>query len=190
MSVLESFKQLKAEGTKIVVVTSHEYWSAKILNDTDINGILIGDDLNMVVHGHEDTLSCDVETIAMHTRAVKKGAKDKFLIAGMPFMANRKGLKESLDNVEILIKAGANALKIEGVDGLAYSEAEVFISEIEIVAELNVEFGEDYIGIYNKEDEVVYWHRDEWEEDSDVVFSIGNAILLATTNPKELLRIL
>ena len=81
MSVLESFKQLKAEGTKIVVVTSHEYWSAKILNDTDINGILIGDDLNMVVHGHEDTLSCDVETIAMHTRAVKKGAKDKFLIA-------------------------------------------------------------------------------------------------------------
>ena len=99
MSVLESFKQLKAEGTKIVVVTSHEYWSAKILNDTDINGILIGDDLNMVVHGHEDTLSCDVETIAMHTRAVKKGAKDKFLIAGMPFMANRKGLKESLDNV-------------------------------------------------------------------------------------------
>jgi 3-methyl-2-oxobutanoate hydroxymethyltransferase len=101
MSVLESFKQLKAEGTKIVVVTSHEYWSAKILNDTDINGILIG----------------DVETIAMHTRAVKKGAKDKFLIAGMPFMANRKGLKDSLDNVEILIKAGANALKIEGVDG-------------------------------------------------------------------------
>jgi len=117
MSVLESFKQLKAEGTKIVVVTSHEYWSAKILNDTNINGILIGDDLNMVVHGHEDTLSCDVETIAMHTRAVKKGAKDKFLIAGMPFMANRKGLKDSLDNVEILIKAGANALKIEGVDG-------------------------------------------------------------------------
>ena len=56
MSVLESFKQLKAEGTKIVVVTSHEYWSAKILNGTDINGILIGDDLNMVVHGHEDTL--------------------------------------------------------------------------------------------------------------------------------------
>jgi 3-methyl-2-oxobutanoate hydroxymethyltransferase len=46
MSVLEDFKKLKAEGTKIVVVTSHEYWSAKILNDTDVNGILIGDDLN------------------------------------------------------------------------------------------------------------------------------------------------
>ena len=49
MSVLENFKKLKAEGKKIVVVTSHEYWSAKILNDTDINGILIGDVHNMVV---------------------------------------------------------------------------------------------------------------------------------------------
>ena len=117
MSVLENFKNLKAEGKKIVVVTSYEYWSAKILNETDINGILIGDDSAMVIHGHEDTMNSDVETIAMHTKAVKKGAKDKFLIAAMPFMSNRKGFKEAMDNVEMLIKAGANALKIEGVDG-------------------------------------------------------------------------
>ncbi len=117
MSVLESFKQLKAEGTKIVVVTSYDYWSSKILNETDVNGILIGDCSSMVMHGHEDTLKSDVETIAMHTRAVKKGAKDKFLIAAMPFMSNRKSFEESMDNVEILMKAGANALKIEGVDG-------------------------------------------------------------------------
>ena len=117
MSVLESFKQLKAEGKKIVVVTSYEYWSAKILNDTDVNGILIGDDLSMVIHGNENTMNCDVETIALHTRAVKKGAKDKFLIAAMPFMSNRKGLVDAMDNVETLMKAGANALKIEGVDG-------------------------------------------------------------------------
>jgi 3-methyl-2-oxobutanoate hydroxymethyltransferase len=117
MSVLESFKQLKAEGKKIVVVTSYEYWSAKILNDTDVNGILIGDDLSMVIHGNENTMNCDVETIALHTRAVKKGAKDKFLIAAMPFMSNRKGLVDAMNNVETLMKAGANALKIEGVDG-------------------------------------------------------------------------
>lgn len=117
MSVLENFKKLKAEGKKIVVVTSYDYWSAKILNGTDVNGILIGDCSSMVMHGHGDTLSSDVETIAMHTRAVRKGAKDKFLIAAMPFMSNRKGMKETMDNVEILIKAGANALKIEGVAG-------------------------------------------------------------------------
>ncbi|MBP9151863.1 MAG: 3-methyl-2-oxobutanoate hydroxymethyltransferase [Flavobacteriales bacterium] len=117
MSVLNNFKKLKAEGKKLVVVTSYDYWSAKILNETDVNGILIGDCSAMVMHGHEDTLNSDVETIAMHTRAVRKGAKDKFLIAAMPFMSNRKGMKETMDNVEILIKAGANALKIEGVDG-------------------------------------------------------------------------
>ena len=81
MSVLENFKKLKADGTKIVVVTSYDYWSAKILNETDVSGILIGDCSSMVMHGHENTLSSDVETIAMHIRAVKKGAKDKFLIA-------------------------------------------------------------------------------------------------------------
>ena len=117
MSVLENFKQLKAEGKKIIVVTSYDYWSAKILSETDVNGILIGDCSSMVMHGHENTMSSDVETIAMHTRAVKKGAKDKFLIAAMPFMSNSKGMKETMDNVEILIKAGANALKIEGLDG-------------------------------------------------------------------------
>jgi 3-methyl-2-oxobutanoate hydroxymethyltransferase len=117
MTVLENFKKLKAEGNKIVVVTSYDYWSAKILNGTDINGILIGDCSSMVMHGHENTLSSDVDIIAMHTRAVKKGAKDKFLIAAMPFMSNRKNLIETMNNVEILIKAGANALKIEGVDG-------------------------------------------------------------------------
>ena len=117
MSVLESFKKLKADGKKIIVVTSYEYWSAKILNETDVDGILIGDDSSMVIHGHENTMNSDVETIAMHTRAVRKGAKDKFLIAAMPFMSNRKGFKEAMDNVEILMKAGANALKIEGVDG-------------------------------------------------------------------------
>ena len=78
MSVLEDFKKLKAEGTKIVVVTSHEYWSAKILNDTNVNGILIGDDLNMVVHGHEDTLSCDVEPLPCTQGLSKKEQKINF----------------------------------------------------------------------------------------------------------------
>jgi len=80
MSVLENFKKLKAEGKKIVVVTSYDYWSAKILNETDVSGILIGDCSSMVMHGHGDTLSSDVETIAMHTRAVRKELKINSLL--------------------------------------------------------------------------------------------------------------
>ncbi len=117
MSILDNFKKLKADGAKIVIVTSYDYWSAKILNETNISGILIGDCSSMVMHGYENTLSSDVDTIAMHVRSVKKGAKDKFLIAAMPFMSNRKNMIETMGNVEILMRAGANALKIEGVDG-------------------------------------------------------------------------
>lgn len=117
MSLKQNFINLKKEGKKLVIVTSYDYWSSKILSDTDIDGILIGDCASMIMHGYEDTLNCEVDYIAMHTRAVKKGAPKKFLIAAMPFMANRKGLKDAMDNVEKLIKAGANAIKIEGVAG-------------------------------------------------------------------------
>ena len=117
MSLLQNFKNLKKDGKKLVVVTSYDYWSSRILSDTDIDGILIGDCSQMIMHGDHDTLGSNVDLIAMHTRAVKKGAPNKMLIAAMPFMANRKGLKDAMDNVETLIKAGANAVKIEGVDG-------------------------------------------------------------------------
>lgn len=117
MSIKANFKKMKREGQKLTVVTSYDYWSARILSDTNINGILIGDCGAMVMHGEQDTINCDTELIALHTRAVKKGAPNKFLIAAMPFMANRKGMRHAMDNVEMLMKAGANAVKIEGLDG-------------------------------------------------------------------------
>ena len=117
MSILKSFIKFKTDRKKIVIVTAYDYWSAKILRDTDIDAILVGDCSSMVIHGNETTLNSDVETIASHLRSVVKGAGNKFIIAAMPFMANRKGFDNAMDNVEILIKAGARALKIEGVDG-------------------------------------------------------------------------
>ena len=62
MSILQQFKKIKREGKKLVVVTSYDYWSAKVLNTTDIDGILVGDCSAMVFHGHENTINIDVET--------------------------------------------------------------------------------------------------------------------------------
>ncbi len=117
MSVLENFKKIKREGKKLVVVTSYDYWSARILSETDIDGILVGDCSAMVFHGEQDTINSDVETLAIHVEAVAKGAPNKLIIAAMPFLANRKGLRNAMENVEVLMKAGAQAIKIEGCDG-------------------------------------------------------------------------
>jgi len=98
----------------------------------------VGDCSAMVMHGYENTLNSDVETIAMHLRSVAKGVKNKFIIASIPFMANRKGFEKAMDNVEVLIKAGAQALKIEGVDGNEKLIAHLTESGIPVVGHIGL----------------------------------------------------
>jgi len=114
MNLTDKFKKLKAGGKKWTVVTSYDYWSASILNHTNVDALLVGDCAAMVMHGHKNTLAADPEMLATHTRAVAKGAPDKFIITALPFMAGKKSLKEGLETVEMFIKAGAHAVKIEG----------------------------------------------------------------------------
>jgi 3-methyl-2-oxobutanoate hydroxymethyltransferase len=117
MSLLKAFKQLKLDKKKITVVTSYDNWSAKIINETDVSGILVGDCSSMVVHGEPNTIFTEINMLAVHVRAVAKGAPKKLIIAAMPFMSIQKGLKDAMDNVQLLIQSGAQALKIEGAFG-------------------------------------------------------------------------
>ena len=81
----------KATGRKIVMVTSYDAWSSRLLADTPVDCLLVGDSAMMVVHGEKDTLGATPELMAMHTRAVARGAPGKFIVADMPFLATRKG---------------------------------------------------------------------------------------------------
>lgn len=114
MNLTEKFIKLKADGKKWTVVTSYDYWSANILNNTNVDALLVGDCAAMVMHGHKNTLCADAEMLATHTRAVAKGAPDKFIITALPFMTGKKSIKEGLETVEKFVKAGAHAVKIEG----------------------------------------------------------------------------
>ena len=98
------------------MVTCYDAWSAKILNQTDIDCILVGDSLAVVMHGFESTVHATIEMMVLHTAAVARGAPDKFIIADMPFMSCSKGIDHALDAVQQLMQAGANAVKIEGAD--------------------------------------------------------------------------
>jgi 3-methyl-2-oxobutanoate hydroxymethyltransferase len=99
------------------MVTCYDYTFARLLSKTAIDGILVGDSAAMVMHGHDSTLSANVDLIRLHTEAVARGAKDKFVIADMPFLSYRKGAAAALDSAQSLMTAGAHAVKIEGVDG-------------------------------------------------------------------------
>ena len=116
MNVLD-FQTRKRDREKISMVTCYDYWSAQILDRTDIDCLLVGDSLAMVVHGHESTVHADVDMMALHIKAVARGAPGKFIVGDMPFLATRKGLQPTMDAVQALMQAGANAIKIEGEAG-------------------------------------------------------------------------
>jgi 3-methyl-2-oxobutanoate hydroxymethyltransferase len=111
------FDRAKTEGRKLSMVTCYDYTFARLLSRTSIDGILVGDSAAMVMHGQDSTLSADIDMMRFHTEAVVRGAPEKFVVADMPFLTFRKGIAPALDAALILIKAGAGALKLEGVDG-------------------------------------------------------------------------
>jgi 3-methyl-2-oxobutanoate hydroxymethyltransferase len=111
------FQRSKVEGRKLSMVTCYDYTFARLLSKSSIDGILVGDSAAMVMHGHSSTLSATTEMMRFHTEAVVRGAGDKFIVADMPFLSFRKGPAAALDSASALMVAGAQAVKLEGVDG-------------------------------------------------------------------------
>ena len=109
-----SFSKFKHNNQKISMVTCYDYWSAEILNTSDVDCILVGDSLAVVMHGFDSTVHATTEMMELHVAAVARGAKDKFIIADMPFLSCSKGIEVAMDTVHRLMAAGANAVKIEG----------------------------------------------------------------------------
>lgn len=116
MSVL-AFGQAKREGRKLALTTCYDYPMARIVAESDVDAVLVGDSVAMVVHGHRHTLAATVEMMTLHIAAVSRGAPEKLIVGDMPFLSFRRGLDRALECVEVFLRAGANAVKLEGVDG-------------------------------------------------------------------------
>ncbi len=117
MKSVMDFAVAKSKGQKISMVTCYDYWSARIIDESDIDCVLVGDSLGMVMHGFPSTLSVSREVMALHTAAVARGLTNKFIVGDLPFLSFRKSLSDTMDAVERIIQAGAQAVKIEGADG-------------------------------------------------------------------------
>ncbi len=119
ITVRSLFKK-KQEGKKIVMVSTYDYISAKLCEQVGIDCILVGDSLGMVFQGQDTTLPVSLEEMIYHTKAVRRGAKNTFVIVDMPFMSYQVSLEEAVRNCGRVIKeTGANAVKIEGGEEMA-----------------------------------------------------------------------
>lgn len=120
---MESFKPVtintlfkyKKENKKITALTAYDYSTAKILDDSGIDIVLVGDSLAMVALGYENTLSVTVEEMLHYTKIVSRAVKRAMVVADMPFMSYQTDETTALINAARFIKeAGAHAVKLEG----------------------------------------------------------------------------
>ena len=113
ISILD-LQSKKQKGEKITMLTAYDYPFARLLDEAGVDAILVGDSLGMVMLGYESTLPVSMEEMLHHVKAVKKGVKRAFLIGDLPFMSYQASKEEAIKNAGLLMKAGCDAVKLEG----------------------------------------------------------------------------
>jgi 3-methyl-2-oxobutanoate hydroxymethyltransferase len=139
MKLSSQFLKMKEQGEKIVMLTAYDYPSAKLAEAAEVDMILVGDSLGMVVLGYESTIPVTIEDMIHHTKAVKRGAKNTFVVTDMPFMSYHLSVDETLKNAARLIQeGGADAVKVEGADEVIYKISALTKAGIPVVAHLGL----------------------------------------------------
>ncbi len=120
ITVTDLFK-MKKQGEKIVSLTAYDYPFAKMVDESGVHMILIGDSLAMVVQGRSSTLPVTMDEMIYHTKLVASVAKNAMVVGDMPFLSYQAGLDEAIQNAGRFLKeAGASSVKLEGGAGVSH----------------------------------------------------------------------
>jgi len=111
--MVEKFREMKRRGERITALTAYDYPTARLLDESGLDIILVGDSVGMVVLGYKDTTQVTLDEMLHHTRAVRRGVKSALLVADMPIHTYDTPLR-ALETARALMKAGAEAVKLEG----------------------------------------------------------------------------
>lgn len=139
MKSTTGFQTMKKHGEKIVMVTAYDYPSAKLAEQAEVDVILVGDSLGMVVLGYDSTVPVTVADMIHHGKAARRGAPNTFLIVDMPFgvchLSTDKALSYAID---IMQQTGAQAVKIEGAGDMLPLIEKLTAAGIPVVAHLGL----------------------------------------------------
>ncbi len=139
-SVLD-FRSRKGQAP-ISMVSAHTHWEARLIAESPVDCVLVGDSVATVVDGEATTFAATPEIMARHTAAVARGLGDpaarRLIVADFPFLAARKGVAFAVDTAALLLRAGAHAVKLEGVDGHADVIAHLVQSGVPVMGHLGL----------------------------------------------------
>ena len=111
---ISKIQKYKKDGKKITVLTAYDYSTAKYLDQAGVDIILVGDSLAQVALGYQNTTDIGMDEMLVFVKAVSRGVENALLVADMPFMSFQIDKVQTMQNACELIKAGANAVKMEG----------------------------------------------------------------------------
>jgi len=101
-------------GTPVVMVTAYDAPTARIADEAEVDVILVGDSVAMVVLGYEDTLQVTVDDMAHHVAAVARARPRALIVADLPWLSYHLSTEDAVRNAAVLVRAGASAVKLEG----------------------------------------------------------------------------
>jgi 3-methyl-2-oxobutanoate hydroxymethyltransferase len=110
---MKDFRQMKQRGEKITALTAYDYPTARLLDESGIDIILVGDSVGMVVLGYQDTTRVTVEEMLHHTRTAARGVRQALLVADMPIHTYDTP-EQAIETARKFVDAGAQAVKLEG----------------------------------------------------------------------------
>lgn len=110
---MKDFREMKRRGERITALTAYDYPTARLLDESGIDIILVGDSVGMVVLGYEDTTQVTLEEMLHHTRAAARGVKNALLVADLPIHTFDTP-EQAMATARRFMEVGAQAVKLEG----------------------------------------------------------------------------
>lgn len=140
MKQTTDFYQMKERNEKITMITAYDYPSAKLAEQAGIDMILVGDSLGMVMLGYDSTIQVTLDDMIHHTKAVKRGAIDTFIVADLPFATYHSSREETVRNAaKLMQEGGAHAVKLEGAEDIILEHIEALkVAGIPVVAHIGL----------------------------------------------------
>ena len=135
---VSDFRKAKKQGRKISMLSVYDAILARLAVEAGVNTLLVGDSVAMTLYGFDSTIHATVEMMAAHVGAVRRASPNVFIIADLPFGSYRRGTKVAMKAVETLARAGASAVKLEGVAGNEKTISHIVESGIPVMGHIGL----------------------------------------------------
>ena len=135
----QSLKEMKNSGDKISMLTAYDFTTAKIIDQSQIDVILVGDSASNVIAGHETTLPITLDEMIYHAKCVIRATKRALVVVDLPFGSYQGNSKKALDSaIRIMKESEAHAVKMEGGEEISESIERIIKSGIPVMGHLGL----------------------------------------------------